>query len=479
MSEKEILLIKEAYNTVDNYKNKVRQDPYRLNYHLMPPVGLLNDPNGLIQFKGVYHVFYQWNPFNTSHGAKFWGHYTSRDMVTWSEEAIALAPSEWYERNGCYSGSAIEADGKLYLFYTGNVKLEDGTRETYQCLAVSTDGIRFEKHGPILQLPKGYTAHFRDPKVWEKDGRWYMIVGAQTQDEKGTAVLFTSNDLYHWDEVGRIAGSGMNGLKEFGYMWECPDLIHLNGKDVLLVSPQGLEPCGYYYQNVFQSGYFVGELNYEKADFQHGPFTELDRGFDFYAPQTFKDDSGRTILYAWMGITDESEAFQPTVENHWVHALTIPRELSLRDGKVYQSPVVELKKLRRNSKVVEFGKTEESQGLFEGIKGSSSELFLEFFNDKASQFKISFRNEASLYFDPDKQEMSLQRRNVKTDSVETRICNINYVTKLHVFMDHSSLEIFVNNGEEVFTARYFPNPKDETIIIQSEAEFRMTYWDLD
>ncbi|OCA82243.1 sucrose-6-phosphate hydrolase [Bacillus sp. FJAT-27225] len=476
MSEKEILLIKEAYNTVDKYKSKVLQDPYRFNYHIMPPVGLLNDPNGLIQYKGVYHVFYQWNPFNTSHGAKFWGHYTSRDMVTWSEEPIALAPSEWYERNGCYSGSAIEADGKLYLFYTGNVKLDDGTRETYQCLAVSTDGIHFDKHGPILKLPKSYTAHFRDPKVWKEKERWYMIIGAQTENEKGTAVLFSSTDLYHWDEVGRIAGSDMNDLGEFGYMWECPDLIHLDGEDVLLVSPQGLEPSGYEYQNIFQSGYFVGKLDYENGDFRHGPFTELDRGFDFYAPQTFKDDSGRTILYAWMGITDETEAYQPTVENHWVHALTIPRELTLREGKVYQSPVEELKKLRKNKKVQDIGRRGQEAQLDE-LRGSSCELLFEFI-PTAKPFKISFRNEAFLNYDPDEKVINLSRRNVKTGAIETRTCPLNSVANLHVFMDRSSLEIFVNEGEVVFTARYFPNPKDETITFQGEAECRLTHWDL-
>ncbi|ETI66846.1 sucrose-6-phosphate hydrolase [Neobacillus vireti] len=470
MTDKEALLIQKAYEEVKKHQNKDVHDPYRLTYHLMPPVGLLNDPNGLIQYKGVYHVFYQWNPFETAHGAKFWGHYTSRDMVHWQEEPIALAPSEWYERNGCYSGSAVESDGKLYLFYTGNVKRDDGSRETYQCIAVSSDGIHFEKHGPVLRLPGDYTAHFRDPKVWKKADRWYMIVGAQTLDEKGTAVLFTSMDLYHWEEAGRIAGSGMNGMDDFGYMWECPDLIHVNGKDILLVSPQGLEPSGYLYHNLFQSGYFIGELDYETLTFQHGPFRELDRGFDFYAPQTFTDEWGRTILYGWMGITDETESYQPTIANHWVHALTIPRELVVLNGKVYQRPVDELKKLRKDKIVVENkGKQIESNGV-------SAELLLNFV--KAGSFQISFRNEAYLYFDSDKQEVYLQRRDLKTGALETRTCKQASVSKLQIFMDHSSLEIFVNEGEEVFTTRYFPNPNDDTIIFHGEAEFEWTKWNL-
>ncbi|WP_042464161.1 glycoside hydrolase family 32 protein [Neobacillus dielmonensis] len=469
MTEQEGLLIQKAYNEVKKYKNKVINDPYRLKYHLMSPVGLLNDPNGLIQYKGVYHVFYQWNPFDTAHGAKFWGHYTSTDMVNWREEPIALAPSNWYERNGCYSGSAVASDEKLYLFYTGNVKQEDGTRETYQCLAVSSDGIHFEKHGPVLKLPEHYTPHFRDPKVWKEGNRWYMVVGAQTLDEKGAAVLFSSQDLYHWEELGKIAGSAMNGIGDFGYMWECPDLIHLNGKDILLVSPQGLEPSGHLYHNLFQSGYFVGELNYHSLDFQHGAFTELDRGFDFYAPQTFTDEQGRTILYGWMGITDETESYQPTIANHWVHALTIPRELELRDGKIYQKPVEELKKLRKDQ--------QEYEGNHILLNGVSAELLLQL-DGKAVPFQISFRNEATLFFEPDKKEISLQRRNVKTDAIETRTCKIDSVSKLQIFIDHSSLEIFINNGEEVFTSRYFPNLTNELISFDREAVCKLTKWNL-
>jgi len=476
MKENEGLLIQRAYNEVKKHSDNIKNDPYRLTYHLMPPVGLLNDPNGLIQYKGVYHVFYQWNPFETSHGAKFWGHYTSRDMVHWQEEPIALAPSEWYERNGCYSGSAVESDGKLYLFYTGNVKNEDGTRESYQCLAVSSDGIHFEKQGPVLKLPENYTAHFRDPKVWKKGERWYMILGAQTLDEKGTVVLFTSSDLYYWEELGRIAGSEMNGIGDFGYMWECPDLIHLNGKDVLLVSPQGVEPDGYCYHNLFQSGYFIGQLDYDTVKFQHESFTELDRGFDFYAPQTFTDESGRTILYAWMGITDETEIYQPTLANHWVHALTIPRVLELREGKMYQAPVEELQSLRKEKLKMKIDKREGNPVYIDG--GKCSELLLEKLYVEKGLFQISFRNEVYFILDSGKKEIRLQRRNLKTGALETRTCKLSSVYQLHIFMDHSSLEIFINEGEEVFTARYFPNPKDDTVIIHGEAEFHLTKWTL-
>ncbi|WP_316572111.1 sucrose-6-phosphate hydrolase [Neobacillus sp. YIM B06451] len=479
MTDKEALLVQKAYEEVDKYKEQVEKDPYRLNYHLMPPVGLLNDPNGLVQYKGTYHVFYQWNPFDTAHGAKFWGHYSTRNMINWREEPIALAPSEWYERNGCYSGSAVEWEGKLYLFYTGNVKLDDGTREAYQCVAVSRDGIHFEKKGPVIKLPEGYTAHFRDPKVWWKNGRWYMVIGAQTVNGKGAVALFSSDDLISWRESGKIAGDGMNGLADFGYMWECPDLIRLEGKDVLLVSPQGLDPSGHFYNNLFQSGYFIGTLDYESAQFRHGPFTELDRGFDFYAPQTFIDDKGRTILYAWMGITDENESSHPTLINRWVHALTIPRELSLHGDKVYQRPIYELSLLRKNRVEIENVELAGKATQFNGVMGKSVELLLDSLKVNNGGFRIRFRSEAELFYDSDKREISLIRKNFKTGEPERRTCALSDLTQLRIYMDHSSLEIFVNEGEEVFTARYFPNMEDETISFYGKASFSLVKWDLD
>lgn len=151
-SEREQKLIEQAYAEVEKYETLVNRDRYRLRYHLMPPVGLMNDPNGLIDWNGTYHVFYQWMPFRTGHGAKFWGHYTSPDLVHWQAAPIALAPSEWYDKDGCYSGSAINCDGKLVLFYTGNVKDEQGNRQTYQCMAVSEDGIHFTKKASSLHF---------------------------------------------------------------------------------------------------------------------------------------------------------------------------------------------------------------------------------------------------------------------------------------------------------------------------------------
>ena len=140
----------------------------RPKYHISPEQGFLNDPNGLAQFRGKYHVFYQWLPDVVPQGSKQWRHCISNDLVHWTDEGSALQPDEWYEKNGCYSGSGITTEDKYFLFYTGNVRDAEGGRETYQCVAVSDDGKSFQKEGPVIYLPDGYTAHFRDPKVWKK-----------------------------------------------------------------------------------------------------------------------------------------------------------------------------------------------------------------------------------------------------------------------------------------------------------------------
>ncbi|OCA82878.1 glycoside hydrolase family 32 protein [Pseudobacillus wudalianchiensis] len=454
-----------AAKVKENEENR-KKDPYRLLFHLMPPVGLLNDPNGLIQYRGRYHVFYQWNPFATSHGPKFWGHYISDDLVHWEEKPPALTPTEWYDKHGCYSGSAIEEAGKLLLFYTGNVKKGE-QRETYQCAAVSDNGVQFEKEGPVILLPAGFTAHFRDPKVWKRNDRWYMVVGAQTIKEEGVVVLFSSSDLRNWHYKGPIAGSCMNGLGHFGYMWECPDFFQMDDKDILLVSPQGLKPDGYRYENLFQSGYFIGEWKEGTTEFAHGEFSELDRGFDFYAAQTFKDEQGRRIMIGWMGITDEQELFQPTIKKGWVHALTLPRELVLEGTKLLQKPVVELMKLRRKETFhghVSLGMNGKTWG---GICEEASEIKVQFDELGEEKIEIEIRGNVTLLFCPIKKLFTLRRKSYKDGAVESRTCELLRLEDVHIFLDTSSLEVFINGGQEVFTARFFADPEERSIVFKT------------
>ncbi|UOQ45236.1 sucrose-6-phosphate hydrolase [Halobacillus salinarum] len=470
-----------AWEEVKKQKEKVESDPYRLNFHHMPPAGLLNDPNGFVQWNGTYHLFYQWMPFKTGHGAKFWGHYSSKDLVHWQHEKIALAPSDWFDKDGCYSGSAVVHEDQLYLFYTGNVKNEAGERETYQCLAVSEDGVNFEKKGVVARLPEGYTAHFRDPKVWKRGDHWYMIVGAQTEDLQGKVVLFQSENLMDWVFLGKIAGSGEHNLGEFGYMWECPDLFDIDGEDILIASPQGLEPEGMDYANVYQSGYFIGDLDYDRPQYTHGSFTELDRGFEFYAPQTTEDDLGRRILFGWMGVPDQYEADHPTVANQWIHCLTMPRQLTLLNGKLTQHPLKEYEAMRGPVLLHSSISIENDQKAVRGIEGRSMELSIEL-EQVDDQFAIEFYQYAALSYKKRDQILTLSRPHFQ-DKSRTEFRRVKLeddLTQLRIFVDTSSLEIFVNNGEEVFTSRIFPQPEVKDLLFTSLGctSFSIEQWPL-
>ena len=131
---------------------------FREKLHLMPPVGWLNDPNGLCQFQGIYHAFFQYSPFNAEGGVKMWGHYTSKDMIKWEYQGTALYPDQPFDCHGVYSGSAFIEDGKMYLYYTGNVKLEDGEydyirtgREGNTVLVITEDGKTFGKKKELMR----------------------------------------------------------------------------------------------------------------------------------------------------------------------------------------------------------------------------------------------------------------------------------------------------------------------------------------
>lgn len=231
---------------------------FREKLHLMPPVGWLNDPNGLCQFQGIYHAFFQYSPFNAEGGVKMWGHYTSKDMIKWEYQGTALYPDQPFDCHGVYSGSAFIEDGKMYLYYTGNVKLEDGEydyirtgREGNTVLVITEDGKTFGKKKELMRnsdYPDDLTCHVRDPKVWKENGTYYMVQGARTNEDVGQVLVFESEDKVNWKFRNRVESE-----KPFGYMWECPDYFKIGDKKLLSTSVQGLEGGIWEDRNVYQS----------------------------------------------------------------------------------------------------------------------------------------------------------------------------------------------------------------------------------
>ena len=294
-------------------------EPKRFLYHFEPQKGWMNDPNGLVWFRGQYHAFFQHNPHGPQWGPMHWGHAVSRDLIHWEELPIALYPDMPYENDGgCFSGSAVEKDGRLYLFYTS---VSHEWKQT-QSVACSDDGVRFTKYSgnPVIpRNPLGYP-DFRDPKVSRIDGVWYMVAGTGDA-QSGKVLLFTSEDLLRWDYVGVL----FEGAEYAGCI-ECPDFFQLGGKYVLMFSKIGEQE---------RATHFV------VGDFVDGKLTDYtiqqpEWGIDFYAPQTFSD-GGRRIMIGWMyhwGKTAPKGC-------EFAGALSIPRELTLEDGKIRNYPVKE------------------------------------------------------------------------------------------------------------------------------------------
>ena len=458
-------------------KEIVEKDFWRQKYHIQGIVGLINDPNGFSQFNGKYHMFYQWNPLGTNHKNKTWAHSVSSDLLHWERMKTALRPDTWYSKDGVYSGSAIVDDDKLYLFYTGNVKDSEGNRESYQCLAVSSDGENFERWEPsIVNQPDGYTQHIRDPKIWKKDGKFYAVIGIQSEDLEGKAVLYSSENIKDWKFEGEIAGANHGKIKDFGFMWECPDYFQLKDektgeiKDLLVFSPQGLEPEGDLYNNKYQTGYLFGKLDYEKTEFEIlSDFVEIDRGHDFYAPQSMEDDKGRRIIVGWMGIPEEEDF--PTVKNEWIHCLTLPRELKVIDGKLYQLPIKEMESIR-GEKIEFSGKMTGEVKVGTGVTYELKAKFTDFNSDFGLKLRTGKNSETVLKFDYNDKKFVLDRTKGEQPDKRLRKVYLGDISELEltVFVDNSSVEVFINGGAEVFSSRIFPEKDANGIIVFADKD---------
>ena len=458
-------------------KEIVEKDFWRQKYHIQGIVGLINDPNGFSQFNGKYHMFYQWNPLGTNHKNKTWAHSVSSDLLHWERMKTALRPDTWYSKDGVYSGSAIVDDDKLYLFYTGNVKDSQGNRESYQCLAVSSDGENFERWEPsIVNQPDGYTRHIRDPKIWKKDGKFYAVIGIQSENLEGKAVLYSSENIKDWKFEGEIAGANHGKIKDFGFMWECPDYFQLKDektgeiKDLLVFSPQGLEPEGDLYNNKYQTGYLFGKLDYEKTEFEIlSDFVEIDRGHDFYAPQSMEDDKGRRIIVGWMGIPEEEDF--PTVKNEWIHCLTLPRELKVIDGKLYQLPIKEMESIR-GEKIEFSGKMTGEVKVGTGVTYELKAKFTDFNSDFGLKLRTGKNSETVLKFDYNDKKFVLDRTKGEQPDKRLRKVYLGNISELEltVFVDSSSVEVFINGGQEVFSSRIFPEKDANGIIVFADKD---------
>jgi beta-fructofuranosidase len=414
----------------------------------------MNDPNGLIQYRGSYHAFYQHYPHAPDVGPMHWGHAVSRDLVHWDHLPIALYPGQ----NGdpsCFSGSAVDNNGEFTLIYTSHSR-ERSPREV-QHIATSMDGIHFVnyEHNPVIPAPPpGYGEDFRDPKVFRRGESWYLVVGC-TKDDRGGVLLYKSKDLRRWDCLGPLCHS--DGSQ--GTMWECPSFFELSGVWTLLCSPMNMERA--------KCVFMTGSADFEKPAFIQEQWQNADYGHEFYAPQVFQDDRGRQILIGWM---DMWKGEFPTRSDGWVGAFTFPRELFLHDGKVYQRPVEELALLRKKELFSgDLNLIPGKKNTLSDVKGDCLEItftipaasagegvlnmLLRSSGDGKEQTLLQW-DFASRVFIMDKEQSGAGRLEKFRVPWEGGSENMD----VHILIDRSSVEVFLFRGRYTITGRIYPQP---------------------
>jgi beta-fructofuranosidase len=454
----------------------VRNDRWYPKFHIAAAAGWINDPNGLCYFKGRYQVYFQHHPYSSEWGLMHWGHVSSADMVTWRREPIAMAPSVEEDRDGVFSGSTVVSDDdELFVYFTGHrwrngVDEDEGSLQV-QCMAVSKDGITFNKKGVLVDCPDGL-AHFRDPKVWQMGDRGYMVFGACSSDNRGEIWLYTSDNMWDWT-FDRVL---YRDPDPHTFMLECPDLFQLGDKWVLTYCPMGRKPKKYRDRNGHNAGYVVGTWSPGQEFVPITDYRPIDWGANYYAPQTFQAPDGRRIVLAWMGSFGIPPASQSA--DGWSGQMTVHRELTLSDkDRLIAVPIAELTRLRISTQ--DFGPVtlgpNDAMVLAENVDAAEVEIEIDLSGSTAERVglvvnKTADGHETLVGYDDLARRVFVDRRNSGHGDRGYRAapCSTSRV-KLRVLIDRGSVEVFVNDGAETVSSLIFAADGPRSIDLYTES----------
>lgn len=429
----------------------------RPGFHLSPYMGWLNDPNGFSRYKGEYHLFYQYNPYDTRWDSMHWGHVRSADLIRWEYLPAALAPDKDYDKNGCFSGSAIQLpDGRHMLMYTG----VNGPKQT-QCVAFG-DGMDYEKsqRNPVLSplsIPGGcYQDDFRDPKLWRELDEMYAVAATRDPENGGAAQLFHSVDGERWKWVSLLDAS----REELGIMWECPDFFPLGEKRVLLVSAAGMNGnMGPLYLEGNHSLALVGSYDIVRRRFEREKVLRMDYGTDFYAPQTLGTRDGRRILMGWVQNPLKSNCKPEGLK--WYGTLSIPRELSMADGELIQMPVRELEGYRTKPVICNNFYLNGSLTM-RGLSGRQVDMEVRFQPDPDCEgFEVVLAADADhdtrLIWERSTGTLTLDRSRAGMSEEVQQRCSVqvplrNRTLEMRILLDRTTIEVFVDGGRQVMSS---------------------------
>lgn len=437
--------------------------------HLKAPNNWINDPNGFIYYKGKYHLFYQYFPYEPRWGTMHWGHAVSDDLLTWEHKGIALFPSKYADQNGCFSGSAVEADGRMHLFYTGVHFHETNPEDIHVCLndqfesaqlmISSEDGFHFDNAKekkviipPLENSEIGDKTHTRDPKVWRGKDAWYMVLGSLTKERKGQLLIYRSENLTDWEYKNSVTKE-----EGFGWMWECPDYFEIPGGKVLIISPMGLLSEEPFEGN--QTVCMPVEFDEDTCSMQiPDEYQYMDYGLDLYAPQTTTDAEGRRVLTAWLRMPE-------AVKGGWIGMFCIPRVVETEKGHIYfrVHPNIEKKYTRKISHPAQADSAgyRVSLALKEGERVS------------VGGYQISRKDgrictDRSGVFPNNTAQCRKFRMQAATPEVKEGY-------RLDIYVDENLVEVFVNHGEYVISNAVYGLTKE----IQTDSVGRIEIYSLE
>lgn len=430
----------------------IANDPFRPIYHFTGPESWINDPNGPIYFKGQYHLFYQYKPFIDGRpGITCWGHAVSKDLLHWVDWPVAIWPDTPRDSAGVYSGNTfIDDNGNLCAMYTGNV---GGHEETYGILACSTDEFLTCTKKVVMdnsQRPNAKSPVHWDGFLWREGKTWCQLIGGCTEAQ-GAAWLWKSSDLQKWTLQKNIAPA----LHDCEF-WELPYLIPLGEKYVLMIGQE-------------YNPYWIGTYNPGTMLFTPDVLKprRMDRG-DYYSfNPNMVDDKGpggapRRIMHGW-AITDKTPA---TTVPYWQNAHSIPRVLTLKDGRVWQEPIPEISILRaehqsfRNIEV-----TQETGDLLKTVRGDALEIIATFRPGTSKRFGINVRSSADnpgvqVWYDEWELTFGAGQRSTSTD------LKTEDLVTMHIFVDRCLVEVYVNGN--AITVSSFHNPAAQGVTLFSD-----------
>lgn len=423
----------------------------------------MNDPNGLIQHQGVYHLFYQHNPQQARWGQIHWGHAASRDLVHWEHLPPALAPGpEPVDAGGIFSGCCVVHNGVPTIIYTGAARPDYHVQ--LPCVATGdADLLRWSKYpqNPVIaRRPPGKEwLGFRDHTLWQEDGDWHMLIGSGIRGVGGAVLHYASPDLLNWDYRGPFLIGDRNTTDS---MWECPDLFRPprtpdaeNDGDTraLVLAPiPSRRPI-----------YCTGP--YRDGTFTPAVWGRVDHGQGFAAPQSFTDEQGRRIMFGWL------REFRPAVEqqtSQWSGVMSLPRLVSLGAGGTLRwAPAPELESLRFHAEALTDTTIHAGKSLILPVRGDALELELEFEPGDAWQCGLALRQspdhaeETRIYFDNIHQcwqvDTSQSRLGAHAKLPDGAVFDHVRGENLHlrVFVDASAIEVFADD-RVCFSERIYP-----------------------